>query len=115
MELTTGATSYSDEATGNTVAPSAIVACPVEAPYSAVNANPSFTSVSTAGNTAAGLQSVTITNVGAAAGTVQGSAINVGESVSFSAYIDPVTRQFHRLAAIAYSGVGTTLHIATMP
>jgi hypothetical protein len=105
-----GTTSFIDQLTGAAVAPANIVACPTWG-----TAQPAVTRVvsSAAGSVAAGMAGVTITNVGAAAGTVAGVAIAAGETVSWNAYSDPVTQNFNRLPAIAYNGTGTTLSIAT--
>ena len=69
--------------------------------------------VSDAGTISAGKASVTISNVGEAAGSVGGVLLYPGQSVSWSAYADPVNNQFVRLPAIAYNGAGTTLHLVT--
>lgn len=85
-----------------------------EAAWTAANAATTFVAATGAGSTAAGLAAVTVTNVGAANGTVSGTPILPGETVSFAAYSDPVARTFVRVPSITYNGTGTTLHVATM-
>lgn len=70
---------------------------------------PSMIRSSAAGNTAAGARSVAIYNAGAATGTVMGTNLLSGETVSFDAGSNQDT-----LPAIAYSGVGTDLLITTI-
>jgi hypothetical protein len=66
---------------------------------------PSYTRVSDAATIAAGAKSVTIANVGSAAGTVLTVSLGVGEKVSFS--VDGADT----LGAIAYVATGTTFAI----
>lgn len=106
---------FIDTITGNAIAAGLVVACPTEAAYIAVNAAATFIAATAAGATAAGLSSVTVTNVGTTNGTVLGTPLFPGETVTYNAYVDPVTRQFRRLPAITYVGTATAiLHIATM-
>lgn len=67
---------------------------------------PSYSRVTDAATIAAGAKSVTISNVGIAAGTVMTVSLPVGESVSFS--VDGADT----LASIAYVATGTTFAIA---
>lgn len=67
---------------------------------------PSLTSVTSSGTIALGARSVSIANIGAAAGTVLGTSVGAGVTVNFTAQ-SPDT-----LAAIAYNATGTTFLIA---
>ena len=67
---------------------------------------PSLTSVTSSGTIALGARSVSIANIGAAAGTVLGTSVGAGVTVTFTAQ-SPDT-----LAAIAYNATGTTFLIA---
>jgi len=100
--------------------PGVIPPCaPACAPVEIVDADPPETiegavtrTVATgAGSVAAGAASVTIVNVGEAAGTVLGAAIEQTEHLTLNAYFDPALNQFVRLPEIAYDGTGTELSI----
>lgn len=107
--------SYTDTVTGAPVAQGLIIACPDASAWTTVNAVAAFVAATGAGATGAGLSSVTITNVGTTNGTVLGTPIVPGETVTFTGYADPVSRRFVRLPAISYVGTATaTLHIATL-
>ena len=64
--------------------------------------------------TAAGLRSVSVTNVGTANGTLLGAPILPGQTVNFEGYFDEQSREFVRLDAIAMVGTGTVLHVVEM-
>lgn len=80
-----------------------------------VNVTPILSSSTGVGSTTAGRQSVSIANVGIAAGIVGGVSIAPGAVVSYNAYHDPVSNEFKRLAAIAYDATGTTFLISETP
>lgn len=61
-----------------------------------------------------GMESVTITNVGDAIGTVDGASIYPGQTVTITAYQDPETREFVRLEGFGYDGTGTILSITVL-
>ena len=77
-----------------------------------------FVEVNAPGATAAGLASVTFTNVGNLPATVLGTPLLPGETITWNAYRDsaatPSDGVFFRLPAIAYDGTGTRLHIVTL-
>lgn len=67
------------------------------------------------GSVAANKQSATFTNVGTTDATVLGAALAAGETVTFTAYMDPVTNTYRRLPIIPYTASATSaLSIATM-
>jgi hypothetical protein len=72
---------------------------------SGVQKTPGLTRTSAAGTVAAGAISVSIYNAGIANGTVLGSTIKPGESLTWATYANDT------LAAIAYDGTGTELVI----
>ena len=82
-------------------------------PPTVANAAVTRLASSAAGTTAAGLASVSITNVGAANGVAGGVPLLPGETVTFEAYLDPVANVFNRIPAVAYDGTGTVLHVTT--
>lgn len=73
---------------------------------SSTERTPSLTSVTNAGTIVFGARSVSIANVGTAAGTILGTSVSAGVTVNFTAQ-SPDT-----LAAIAYNATGTTFLIA---
>lgn len=73
---------------------------------SSTERTPSLTSVTNAGTIVFGARSVSIANVGTAAGTVLGTSVSAGVTVNFTAQ-SPDT-----LAAITYNATGTTFLIA---
>lgn len=68
--------------------------------------------VTASGTIAAGKYSVAISNIGSAAGVVDGQTIAVGQSINMTA-IDK-NNTLYLLPAITYDGTGTTLSITTM-
>lgn len=70
-----------------------------------------FTSTSGAGATTASIYSVSIANVGGAAGVLGGVAFEAGGVVNISAVEDPITGVFKKVPAIAYDATGTTFRI----
>lgn len=68
---------------------------------------PDYSRVSDAVGLSAGFFSVTIYNVGAAAGTVLGVTLPIGDKISFEA------KTGNTLGAIAYNATGTTFAIIT--
>lgn len=73
---------------------------------SSTERTPSLTSVTNAGTIVFGARSVSIANVGTAAGTVLGTSVSAGVTVNFTA------QGLDTLAAIAYNATGTTFLIA---
>ena len=73
---------------------------------SSTERTPSLTSVTNAGTIVFGARSVSIANVGTAAGTVLGTSVSAGVTVNFTAQ-SPDT-----LAAITYNATGTNFLIA---
>jgi hypothetical protein len=67
---------------------------------------PSLTSVTSSGTIALGSRSVSIANIGSAAGTILGTSVDAGMTVNFTA------QGSDTLAAIAYNATGTTFLIA---
>lgn len=111
-----GTTTYVDILTGDVIPAEDIVDCPlitqpveIVNDWAAINGVVSHTVANAAGATAAGLQSVTFTNVGTTAGSVGGASIAVGESITFNGYADPVLRQYVRIPSIAYVASATAL------
>lgn len=89
------------------------VAFPPAAVPTAGNAVIGRLSAVAAGNVAAGKQSVTFVNVGTTDATVLTVALAPGESVTYGAYLDPVTGVHKRLPVIAYVASATAvLHIS---
>jgi len=82
---------------------------PVEVPPTTANTPITFGQQVAAGTVAAGRQSVAITNVGTANATVNGGVLLPGQTVSFTAYHDPVTNVFNRLPAIPYVASATAI------
>jgi hypothetical protein len=80
---------------------------------STVNGAVGYTLETGIGATAAGLHGVSITNVGAANGTVLGNAIIPGQTLTWNCYYDQVNLQMRMLPSIAFDGTGTTLAINT--
>jgi hypothetical protein len=78
------------------------------------NIVPSRSIQTAAYSTAAGLKSVSVTNAGAANGTLQGVAILPGQSVNYDGYFDEETKVFNRLGVIAMDGTGTSLHVVEL-
>jgi hypothetical protein len=111
LRLSDGTMQYVDMAGTGDISSDHIVACASDQPWTTINGTVARVVSSAAGNVAAGAASVTITNTGAAAGTVMGAPIATGETISLSAYSDPVTQRFVRLPQIDYNGTGTTLTI----
>lgn len=66
-------------------------------------------STSTSGNTTTGIYSLSIANVGAAAGTVGGQSLPAGVTLNFDAGVLNNT-----LGALAYDATGTTFLISEM-
>jgi hypothetical protein len=73
---------------------------------SSTERTPSLTSVTNAGTIVFGARSVSIANVGSAAGTILGTSVDAGMTVNFTA------QGSDTLAAIAYNATGTTFLIA---
>jgi hypothetical protein len=67
---------------------------------------PSLTSVTSSGTIPLGARSVSIANIGSAAGTILGTSVDAGMTVNFTA------QGSDTLAAIAYNATGTTFLIA---
>lgn len=111
VRLSDGSMQYIDVVGGGDIPPNQIVECAEDQPTTTINGTVIRNAFSAPGNVAAGAAGVLITNVGAAAGTVLGAPIAVGETISLSAYFDYATNQFVRLPVIAYDGTGTTLHV----
>jgi hypothetical protein len=91
-------------------------ACPVDSVVTAVNGVESFTeATSGTGTVVAGKNSVTFLNISGEGITVDGVKLNVTESVTFDAYLDPVVNQYVRTSAHAWviTGTGNILHITT--
>lgn len=103
-----GTTTYQDIATGGAVPQGQIVSCNDDTTV-AVNGVAAHSVATANGNVAAGKQSVTITNIGSAAGTVLGAAIQPGETMTWTAYYNPVTRQYVRIPQIAYAASATAI------
>jgi hypothetical protein len=81
-------------------------------PYTSVPATVLRIEAVVAGTVAAGAESVSFVNIGTANATVQGVSLLVGESVGFTAFVDPVTSQRRPLPDITYVGSATgILHI----
>jgi len=79
------------------------------------NAFASFQAFSNAGTTAAGLASVTITNVGSAPGILTaGTPLLPGETITYNAYFDEFTRTMRMVPSLTYDATGTIFHIATI-
>jgi hypothetical protein len=73
---------------------------------SSTQRTPSLTSVTSSGTIALGSRSVSIANIGSAAGTILGTSVDAGMTVNFTA------QGSDTLAAIAYNATGTTFLIA---
>jgi hypothetical protein len=58
-------------------------------------------------------ESISISNIGTADGTVNGARLPVGATVSFKAYLDPVTNTYNRVGSISWDASGTEFLIAT--
>ncbi len=71
-----------------------------------VQRTPTLTIYTNSGTIAAGSQSVTIANTGIASGTVLGTALAVGQTVTFQA------NGIDILSAITYNATGTTFLVA---
>ena len=71
-------------------------------------------STSAAGSTAAGLYSVDFYGVSGTGMTVSGVPIAAGEKVTYTSYYNPTKKQFMKLPAMSYSGVGGVLRINTI-
>ncbi|ABA24668.1 hypothetical protein Ava_D0003 [Trichormus variabilis ATCC 29413] len=71
-------------------------------------ATPTLVNTSTSGTVTAGKISVSIANIGAAAGTLLGTSFPTGASIAFEA---PTGKT---LAAIAYNATGTTFLIGVL-
>lgn len=69
---------------------------------------PSFSETTTSGTTTAGAFSVSITNIGASAGTVGGVNLAAGISVNL------IPRPGNTVASVAYDATGTTFYIVEM-
>lgn len=67
--------------------------------------------VTTAGNTPADAESVSILNVGSKVATVDGTPLLPGEASNWKAWLDPVANEFKLLPPIAYDPGSSTLHI----
>jgi len=78
------------------------------------NLTPARSAQTAAYATAAGLYSVSVSNIGLANGTVLGVPILPGQTVNFSGYYDEQTKVMNRLGAIAMDGTGTTLHVVEL-
>ena len=78
-------------------------------------ATPLVTNTSVAGATPVGRACVSITNVGAAAGTVNGQTLPVGATVNFHAYHDPSSGQYFRVGAVSYDASGTAFLVGELP
>ena len=72
------------------------------------SATPTFSRVTGPGNIAAGASEVTIQNVGNAKGTVLGTEIDAGQSVTFR------TAATAGLGAITFDGTGTVLLVTSV-
>lgn len=108
-------TSFVDAVTGNPVAAANIVVCPDDAATTAAAATIARLRAVAAGNVAANKQSATFTNVGTADATVLGVVLVPGETITYTAYLDPVTNIYRRLPVIAYVASATgILSITTM-
>lgn len=81
--------------------------------YSTQNGVLVSTTVTNAGSVAAGRLSVSIVNVGAANGLVDGQPLLPGESFNLEAVFDNTDRRLYDLPAISYDGTGTSLRIRT--
>jgi len=68
-----------------------------------------------AGATTDGLYQVTFTNLGALSAFINGISLQAGITVTYTAYHDPVTNQFKRIASIPYVAAGTLLRITEIP
>lgn len=75
---------------------------------SGVVKTPTITRPSAGGTVAAGANSVSIANVGAADGTVAGVTLKAGETINFDA------GESNTLTSIAYDATGTTFLIITI-
>lgn len=75
---------------------------------SGVVKTPTINRPSTSGTIAAGANSVSIANVGAADGTVAGVTLKAGETINFDA------GESNTLTSIAYDATGTTFLIITI-
>ncbi len=91
-------------------------ACPAAATAAtAATATIDRAELTTNGTAAAGLQSATFVNVGTTDATVSGTTLSPGEAVTWSAFLDPVTNEYNRLPAIAYTASATAiLHLSTI-
>lgn len=89
-------------------------ACAVPDPTDVV-VPPTRISSSAVGATALNAWSVSIINVGVAAGLVQGVAILPGESVDYESYFDTTVGLNKRLPIITYDGTGTVLRVMVQP
>lgn len=88
-------------------------ACGAGAP-TAGTAVAAFLEITDASSVAAGKQFARFRNVGISEATVLGTTLRVGEEITFTAYLDPVTSVFKRLPALAYDSSSTVLHITTI-
>lgn len=84
-------------------------------PATAVNISPVESVVNTSGNTTAGIQRLSVFNSGGANGTFNGITLFPGTGREYEAYLDPVTNEFKRIAAMAYDATGTTFDISETP
>ena len=67
-----------------------------------------------AGSTTANLLSVSVTNVGGAAGTWDGVSLPAGFSLSVSQEYDAASNEYKRVPAIAYNATGTIFFISEL-
>ena len=65
-----------------------------------------------AGSTTANLLSLSVTNVGGAAGIWAGASLPAGFSLSLSQEYDAASNEYKRVPAIAYDATGTTFFIS---
>ena len=77
--------------------------------------NPTFQEVTGFGFTPLGAYQVSISNVGAAVGNLNGQNFPVGASVTYTAYYDNSERIFRRLGHLYYDATGTTFIVSVTP
>lgn len=85
---------------------------PPEEPWTTIDGNLLHDlAVNRADTLPGGAHRVSIQNVGEANGTVMGAQLQPGDTFEVTAYADPVTRQFVRVAQVPYDATGTTFRI----
>ena len=79
------------------------------------NVAPTLTSSTGVSSTTAGVFEVSIANVGASDGTVAGTTLPVGASVTYRGYYDAFASEMKRIGSVSYDATGTEFIISTVP